>query len=328
MSPSTPVVGPAEASRAASDERAHRAPRSYVVRNGRMGPGQARALADLGPSFVLPYVARPLDAEAVFERRAPLVVEIGFGMGSATAQIAAAHPEVDFLGIEVHPPGVGALLKRIGEDKLRNVRIVCHDAVDVLEHMIGSASLAGINIFFPDPWPKKRHHKRRLLQPPFVGLAASRLAPGATLHCATDDQPYAEQMLGVLSAEPALANTCEGFAQRPAQRPLTKFEHRGLIRGHGVWDLVFVRRDAPPSASALLTQQKGSRRSAAGPGLARPGDCATVCGGQHDDAEGDAIPGERRKGVRRDVAQQPAHADQRGDEREDEADGEKRNVSR
>ena len=210
-----------------------------------MGPGQARALAELGPSFVLPYVAQGIDAEAVFGRRAPLVVEIGFGMGAATAEIASAHPGIDFLGIEVHPPGVGALLKRIGEDKLGNVRIVVHDAVEVLEHMTPPASLAGVNIFFPDPWPKTRHHKRRLIQPPFVRLVASRLAPGATLHCATDWQAYAEQMLEVLSAEPALANTCAGFAERPPHRPLTKFEQRGLTRGHGVWDLVFARREAP-----------------------------------------------------------------------------------
>jgi tRNA (guanine-N7-)-methyltransferase len=246
MSPSTPAADLSQADRTAREQRLRRAPRSYVVRNGRMGPGQARALAELGPRFLLPFAARPFDAEAVFGRRAPLVVEIGFGMGSATAQIAATDPAVDFLGIEVHPPGVGALLKRIGEEGLGNVRIVSHDAVEVLQHMIGPASLAGIHIFFPDPWPKKRHHKRRLLQAPFAGLVASRLAPGATLHCATDDLPYAEQMLAVLSAEPALANTCAGFAERPAQRPLTKFEQRGLLRGHGVWDLIFVRRDASP----------------------------------------------------------------------------------
>ena len=216
--------------------------RSFVVRNGRMGPGQARALAELGPAFVLPFRPRLVDAESAFARRAPLVVEIGFGMGTATAEIAAARPDVDFLGIEVHPPGVGALLKRIGEDKLRNIRIVSHDAVEVLELMIAPDSLAGVNVFFPDPWPKSRHHKRRLLQPPFVRLLASRLAAGATLHCATDWQPYAEQMLEVLSGEPTLANTSRGFAERPAHRPLTKFELRGLNRGHGVWDLVFVRR--------------------------------------------------------------------------------------
>jgi tRNA (guanine-N7-)-methyltransferase len=243
---SLPSLADADADTAAATPDAaptHHAPRSYVVRNGRMGPGQARALAELGPRFVLPFATSTLAVEAAFGRRAPLVLEIGFGMGSATAQIAASYPDVDFLGVEVHPPGVGALLKLVGEGGLRNVRIVSHDAVAVLEHMIAPASLAGVNIFFPDPWPKSRHHKRRLLQPPFVRLLASRLAIGATLHCATDWQPYAEQMLEVLSAEAAFANTGSGFVPRPAHRPLTKFEQRGLNRGHGVWDLVFVRRD-------------------------------------------------------------------------------------
>ncbi|MEO7115079.1 MAG: tRNA (guanosine(46)-N7)-methyltransferase TrmB [Caldimonas sp.] len=218
--------------------------RSFVVRAGRIGPGQVRALSELAPRFVLPFVATgPVDFSSAFGRSAPLVVEIGFGMGSTTAAIAAAEPERDFLGIEVHPPGVGALLQRIDADGLANVRIVQHDAVEVLESMIAPASLAAIHIFFPDPWHKKRHHKRRLIQPAFVTLLASRLAAGAMLHCATDWQPYAEQMLEVLGAEPSLANTVEsGFAPRPATRPLTKFEQRGLDRGHGVWDLIFVRR--------------------------------------------------------------------------------------
>jgi tRNA (guanine-N7-)-methyltransferase len=217
--------------------------RSFVVRAGRMGPGQARALATLAPRFVVPFAAAPLDAAALFGRVAPLVVEIGFGMGSATAAIAAASPQLDFLGIEVHPPGVGALLQRIDEMSLGNVRIVQHDAVEVLEAMIAPASLAAIHIFFPDPWHKKRHHKRRLVQAPLVRLLASRLAPGATLHCATDWLPYAEQMLAVLGDEPTLANTAGGgFAPRPPSRPLTKFEQRGLERGHGVRDLVFTKR--------------------------------------------------------------------------------------
>jgi tRNA (guanine-N7-)-methyltransferase len=216
--------------------------RSFVVRAGRMGPGQARALVELGPAYVLPATRVPLDAAAVFGRTAPLVVEIGFGMGAATAAIAEAHPQHDFLGIEVHPPGVGALLKRIGEGGLRNVRIVQDDAVEVLEHMIAPASLAGVNVFFPDPWHKKRHHKRRLVQPAFVGLLASRLRSGGILHCATDWEPYAEQMLAVLSAEPSLRNTADGFVARPADRPLTKFENRGLGLGHGVRDLRFERR--------------------------------------------------------------------------------------
>ncbi len=216
--------------------------RSFVLRAGRIGSGQQRALDELGPRFVLPYRPEPIDPATVFGRRAPLVVEIGFGMGQATAQIAAAVPDHDFLGIEVHAPGVGALLRRIGEMGLTNLRIVQHDAVEVLQHMIAPASLAGVHVFFPDPWPKKRHHKRRLLQPPFVALLAGRLAPGGVLHCATDWRPYAEQMLEVLSAEPRLVNTGDGFAPRPAHRPLTKFESRGLGLGHGVWDLLFTRR--------------------------------------------------------------------------------------
>lgn len=216
--------------------------RSFVVRAGRMGPGQQRALAELGPRFVLPFAPEPPDWDTVFGRRAPRVLEIGFGMGDATAQVAAAMPQTDFIGVEVHPPGVGSLLKQISERGLTNMRIVQHDAVEVLRHMIAPASLAGIHVWFPDPWHKKRHHKRRLIQPPLVALLASRLAPGGRLHCATDWQPYAEQMLAVLSAEPALANTAAAYAPRPATRPLTKFEARGQRLGHGVWDLVFVRR--------------------------------------------------------------------------------------
>ena len=237
---------PCPASPMDEDEPPHpvprRAVRSYVLRAGRMGSGQLRALADLGPRFVVPYAPRPLDAPALFGRQAPLVLEIGFGMGAATAQIAQALPGTDFLGVEVHPPGVGALLRLIGEQGLANVRIVQHDAVEVLAEMIAPASLAGIHVFFPDPWPKKRHHKRRLIQPGFVAALAGRLAPGGYLHCATDWEPYAEQMLEVLSAEPLLVNTAPGYAPRPDYRPLTKFEARGLGLGHGVWDLVFKRR--------------------------------------------------------------------------------------
>ncbi|MCC7098149.1 MAG: tRNA (guanosine(46)-N7)-methyltransferase TrmB, partial [Rubrivivax sp.] len=215
--------------------------RSYVLRAGRMGSGQERALAELGPRFVLPFEPRPLDFAAVFGRSAPRVLEIGFGMGGATAAIAAAQPGVDFLGVEVHEPGVGALLRRIGEMGLANLRIVRHDAVEVLQQMIAPDSLAAVHVFFPDPWPKKRHHKRRLIQPPLVALIASRLAPGGVLHCATDWEPYAEQMLQVLSQEPLLRNTAAGYAPRPDYRPLTKFEARGLRLGHGVRDLVFTR---------------------------------------------------------------------------------------
>ncbi|KAB0579515.1 tRNA (guanosine(46)-N7)-methyltransferase TrmB [Ideonella dechloratans] len=220
----------------------HRRIRSFVLRAGRMGTGQQRALEELGPQYLVPYAAQPLDAVGLFGRDAPLIVEIGFGMGHATAQIAAARRDTDFLGIEVHTPGVGALLKRIGEEGLSNLRIVQHDAVEVLEHMIAPDSLAGVHVFFPDPWHKKKHNKRRLIQPPFVALLASRLKPGGILHCATDWQPYAEQMLEVLGGEPRLRNTAAGYAPRPDYRPLTKFENRGIRLGHGVWDLVFERQ--------------------------------------------------------------------------------------
>ena len=215
--------------------------RSYVLRGGRMGSGQERALAELGPRFVLPFQNQPLDTAAVFGRQAPCVLEIGFGMGHATAEIAAARPDTDFIGCEVHEAGIGALLKHIGERGLGNLRIVRHDAVEVLQQMIAPGSLAAVHVFFPDPWHKKRHHKRRLIQPPLVALLASRLAPGGVVHCATDWEPYAEQMLEVLSAEPLLVNSAPGYAPKPDYRPLTKFEARGLRLGHGVRDLVFRR---------------------------------------------------------------------------------------
>ena len=219
-----------------------RAIRSFVLRAGRMGSGQVKALETLGPRYVLPYRAERLDLDAAFGRTAPKILEIGFGMGDATAQIAAARPQDDFIGIEVHTPGVGALLQRIEERGLTNLRLVQHDAVEVLRDMIAPGSLAGIHVYFPDPWHKKKHNKRRLIQPAFVADLVSHLAPGGYLHCATDWQPYAEQMLEVLSAEPLLANTAAGYAERPEWRPLTKFENRGLKLGHGVWDLVFTRK--------------------------------------------------------------------------------------
>jgi tRNA (guanine-N7-)-methyltransferase len=218
-----------------------RAIRSFVMRAGRMGPGQVRALAEFGPRFVLPHAQQCVDWDAAFGRSAPRVLEIGFGMGDATASIAQALPGTDFIGIEVHTPGVGALLKRIGELGLTNLRLIQHDAVEVLEDMIAPDSLAGVHVFFPDPWHKKKHNKRRLIQPEFVRQLVSRIAPGGYLHCATDWQPYAEQMLEVLSAEPMLRNTADGYAPKPDYRPLTKFENRGLKLGHGVWDLVFIR---------------------------------------------------------------------------------------
>ena len=216
--------------------------RSYVLRAGRMGPGQQRALRELSPRYVLPFTEQRLDAAAAFGRAAPVILEVGFGMGDATVAVAAASPQCNFLGVEVHPPGVGALLRQIEARPLHNVRIVQHDAVDVLEHMLAPSSLAGAMVFFPDPWPKKRHHKRRLIQPAFVALLASRLSPGATLHLATDWAPYAQHMLEVLGAEPLLANTCDGFAPRPAYRPLTKFEQRGARLGQPAQDLVFRKR--------------------------------------------------------------------------------------
>jgi len=215
--------------------------RSYVLRAGRVGSGQARALAEVGPRCLLAYQSHVVDLDAVFGRASAKVLEIGFGMGEGLAETAAAYPDTDFLGVEVHTPGVGALLKQIGERELANVRVIQHDAVDVLENMIAPASLAGVRVFFPDPWHKKRHHKRRLIQPPLVALLAGRLVPGGLIHLATDWQDYAEQMLAVLSAEPLLQNTVADYAPRPDTRPLTKFEQRGLRLGHGVWDLIFRR---------------------------------------------------------------------------------------
>jgi tRNA (guanine-N7-)-methyltransferase len=215
--------------------------RSFVLRAGRMGPGQARAFQTLGPRFVLPYAPVECDFDAAFGRRAPRVLEIGFGMGDATAAIAMALPDTDFVGVEVHAPGAGALLKRIGELGLTNLRLIRHDAVEVLRHMVAPLSLAGVHVFFPDPWHKKKHNKRRLIQPDFVSLLASRLGQGGRLHCATDWQPYAQQMLEVLAAQPLLRNTGSGYAERPSYRPLTKFENRGIKLGHGVWDLIFEK---------------------------------------------------------------------------------------
>ena len=218
--------------------------KSFVRRAGRTTTGQAKAFEDLGPRFVLPYAAAPLDADAAFGRSAPLVLEIGFGMGEATAHIARVRPDDNFLCCEVHEPGVGALLKRIGEQDISNIRILAHDAVEVIDHMLPEASLDGVHIFFPDPWHKTKHNKRRLVQPVLVAKLAARLRPGGYLHCATDWEPYAQQMLQVLGAEPLLQNTAqapEGWADKPGYRPLTKFEKRGLRLGHGVWDLVFRR---------------------------------------------------------------------------------------
>ena len=241
------------ASDGADTDVAHpRAIRSFVTRAGRTTSGQARALAELGPRYVLPHDPKTPDliaacahqTSASGQKYDKFVLEIGFGMGHATAHIAALMPDTLFIGCEVHEPGVGALLKLMGEQGLGNIRIVPHDAVEVLRQTVAPGTLDGIHIFFPDPWHKKRHHKRRLIQPPFVRQLAERLKPGGHLHLATDWQPYAEQMLAVLDAEPLLTNSADGYAPRPAYRPQTKFERRGLRLGHGVWDLVFHRRPA------------------------------------------------------------------------------------
>jgi tRNA (guanine-N7-)-methyltransferase len=225
---------------------AYRHIRSFALRRGHVTQGQRRAFDELLPRYGVPYSAQPIDFEAVFGRKAPTVMEIGFGMGETTAAIAASRPDVNFLGIEVFLAGVGALLKRIHEQHLENVRVIHHDAVEVLHDMIPPDSLAGVHVYFPDPWQKKRHHKRRLIAQPFVGRLASRIAPGGYLHCATDWEDYAAQMLDVLSNEALLANAHVDYApggRNPiAQRPTTKFHARGERLGHGVWDLVFLRR--------------------------------------------------------------------------------------
>jgi tRNA (guanine-N7-)-methyltransferase len=220
----------------------HRPVRSFVLRQGRLTEAQRRAREEWLPRLGVPYAAQPLDLDRLFGRAAPKVLEIGSGMGETTARIAAAHPDRDYLAVEVHTPGVGSLLAQIAAAGLTNVRVIQHDAVEVVEHMIAPASLEAVHVFFPDPWPKKRHHKRRLLQPPFIALLSDRLRAGGTMHVATDWEDYALQILELLSAEPRLANTANGFASRPEDRPLTKFERRGLKLGHGVWDIVFRRR--------------------------------------------------------------------------------------
>jgi tRNA (guanine-N7-)-methyltransferase len=219
----------------------HRSIRSFVLRQGRFSPAQRRAYESLS-RFGIAFATVPLDLARVFGRTNPKILEIGFGMGETTAAIAKARPEDDFLAIEVHSPGVGGLLKLIEQERLSNVRIVQHDAVEVVEHMLAPGTLAGAHVFFPDPWPKKRHHKRRLLQGAFVHALVERLAVRGYLHVATDWEEYAVEILATLRAEPLLANTSPRFAPRPEYRPLTKFERRGLKLGHGVWDILFERR--------------------------------------------------------------------------------------
>jgi len=210
--------------------------RSYVLRQGRTTPSQQRALDDLFPRFGISFSDSFLDTGKIFERTAPVVLEIGSGMGETTVQIAQTHPDTDYIAIEVHGPGVGSLLKKIAELGLANLRVIRHDAVEVLERMIPVAALTGIHLFFPDPWPKKRHHKRRLVQPPFAALAARTLAPGGYFHAATDWPDYATQIDEVFSSSSSFKK------EEPKKRPLTKFERRGIGLGHPVRDLLYVRR--------------------------------------------------------------------------------------
>lgn len=218
--------------------------RSYVIRAGRMTEGQSRAFERFWPEYGLSLEDGPLEYAAVFGREAPRVLEIGFGMGDSLLQMAQEEPDKDFIGIEVHPPGVGALVNNAGKAGVRNLRVYLADAVDVLSECIAEGSLQRIQVYFPDPWHKKKHHKRRIIQPPLVALLSSRLAPGGLLHLATDWQPYAEHMSEVLADEPLLENCAEQgeFVARPDFRPVTKFERRGERLGHGVWDLLYRRR--------------------------------------------------------------------------------------
>jgi tRNA (guanine-N7-)-methyltransferase len=228
---------------------AHRPIRSFVRREGRITPAQRRALDELWPRYGVPAGEGPLDPAALYGRVAPLELEIGFGNGEALAALAAAHPERDYLGLEVHRPGVGALLARLAAAGLTNVRVAAEDAAAFVARRLPDGALAAAYLFFPDPWPKKRHHKRRLVQAPFAALLARKLAPGGVLRLATDWPDYAAHMLAVLAAEPALENLAAdgGYAPRPEERPLTKFERRGLRLGHPVRDLAFRRR-APGAA--------------------------------------------------------------------------------
>jgi tRNA (guanine-N7-)-methyltransferase len=222
----------------------HHGIRSYVRRQGKMTVAQRRALETLSTRWICPFDGVALNFKSIFSQTRPVVLEIGFGMGETTAQIAIARPDTNFLGIEVYDAGVGSLMRRAEKLGLKNLKIVRHDAVAVVRDGIASHSLSGVHVFFPDPWPKKRHHKRRLLQPAFVALLADRLESGAYLHVATDWPDYAAQILQVLSQEPLLSNTdpSGGFCCRPGTRPLTKFEQRGIRLGNPVADLIFQRR--------------------------------------------------------------------------------------
>lgn len=222
----------------------HRRVRSYVRREGRLTKAQQRALDELWPRWGVEYGSHTIDAPTLYGNDHPLHLEIGFGNGDALLHAAAAAPEDNFLGIEVHRPGVGHLLLGLESGELENVRVLCHDAVEVLERQVADASLMSVRIYFPDPWHKKRHHKRRLIQPPFVALLARKIRPGGFLHLATDWEPYTEHMLAAIMTCSAFVNRAHPgeFSERPDWRPETKFERRGLRLGHGVWDLIFSRK--------------------------------------------------------------------------------------
>jgi len=226
-----------------ADAAPRRSVRSFVVRAGRMTVAQERAWHELWPRYGIETGGTPFDLAAVFGREAPRTLEIGFGNGESLVALAAAHPDRDYLGIEVHRPGVGHLMLRAEELGLANVRAICRDAVEVLQQCVAPGTLDEVLLYFPDPWPKKRHHKRRIVQPDFVALVASRLRPGGTFRMATDWQPYAAHMLEVASGCTALRNESPdgGFVPRPDSRPVTRFERRGHRLGHGVWDLAFRR---------------------------------------------------------------------------------------
>ncbi|OSI34695.1 tRNA (guanosine(46)-N7)-methyltransferase TrmB [Neisseria dumasiana] len=223
-------------------EQHKRSIRSFVLRQGHMTAAQQRAIDTMWPQFGIDYQTNPADLNKMFGRDNPKVLEIGFGMGTATVEIAKRLPEKDFLAIDVHGPGVGNILKLIEEEQITNIRVMRHDAVEIVENMLSDGSLDGIHIFFPDPWHKKRHNKRRLVQIPFVAKLLPKLKTGGYIHLATDWEEYAVQMLEVLSGFDSLSNTAEDYAPTPEYRPETKFEARGKRLGHGVWDLVFVKR--------------------------------------------------------------------------------------
>ena len=228
-----------------------RAIRSYVLRAGRVTEAQKRALAELLPRYGIPFAAGPVDLDAVFGRRGPRILEIGFGNGDTLIELASASPGSDFIGAEVHPPGIGHCLLAVESRGLTNVRVVAHDAVELLEHMIPPAALDEVLLYFPDPWPKKRHHKRRIVQPAFVALVASRLKPGGRLRLATDWEPYAAWMLEMLSASPDFTNAAPdgGCIERP-ERGATRFERRGRRLGHRVFDLEFLKLGRSPFPEA------------------------------------------------------------------------------